>query len=319
MANRELMWDLVTLGEVLLRLAIPSPARFETTRSLDVQIGGAEANVAAAVARLGLRSAWISALPDNPWGERARRELSGHGVDCSFVRVIPGTRMGVYYLEYGAAPRPIRVLYDRGGSAFTRLGENDVDWTAVRQARIVHLTGVTPALGPNGRALAERVLREASTLSFDVNYRAALWSPSEARGFVLHALPRARYVFVGLEEARTVLGLHGPPEEIAEAIASRATEATVNVLMGNEGALTLEGGHFIRAARPHVQVVDPVGAGDAFAAGFLWASLRGLTLRETANVASAVAALKCSTWGDIALITPGDVAEVLAGGSEIRR
>ena len=100
------MHDLVAIGEVLLRLSIPSPARFETVRQLDVQFGGAEANVAAACARLGLRTAWISALPANPWGERIRRELTGHGVDCAHVRMIDATRVGVYFLEYGVAPRP---------------------------------------------------------------------------------------------------------------------------------------------------------------------------------------------------------------------
>ena len=115
------MHDLVTIGEALLRLAIPSPARFETTRVLDVQIGGAEANVAAACARLGLRTAWISALPDNPWGDRVRRELIGHGVDCGYVKRLPHTRLGLYFLEYGVAPRAVHVLYDRRDSAFSRL------------------------------------------------------------------------------------------------------------------------------------------------------------------------------------------------------
>ena len=115
------MHDLVTLGEVLLRLAIPSPTRFETARQLDLQLGGAEANVAAACARLGLRTAWISALPANPWGERIRRELTGHGIDCAYVRMTEGARVGVYFLEYGVPPRPVRVLYDRRDSAFARL------------------------------------------------------------------------------------------------------------------------------------------------------------------------------------------------------
>lgn len=138
------MYDLVTLGEVLLRLAIPSPCRFETVRSLDVQIGGAEANVATVCARLGLRSAWISAVPNDPWGDRVRRELVSHGVDCSHVVTLPGTRLGVYFVEYGVAPRPVRVLYDRRESAFAQLGKDAVDWEPVRRARVVHVTGITP-------------------------------------------------------------------------------------------------------------------------------------------------------------------------------
>ena len=92
------MHDLVTLGEVLLRLSVPAPGLFETARQLDVQIGGAEANVAAACARLGLATAWISALPANEWGERIRRELIGHGMDCAYVRMVEGARVGVYFL-----------------------------------------------------------------------------------------------------------------------------------------------------------------------------------------------------------------------------
>src|SRR2546428_915014 len=138
------MYDLVTLGEVLLRLAIPSPTRFETARHLDLQVGGAEANVAAACARLGLRAAWISALPPTPGGERIRRELAGHGVDCAYVLMTEDARVGVYFLEYGVPPRPVRVLYDRRDSAFARLTPAQVDWEPVRRARLVHLTGITP-------------------------------------------------------------------------------------------------------------------------------------------------------------------------------
>jgi 2-dehydro-3-deoxygluconokinase len=314
------MSDLVTLGEVLLRLAIPSPARIETARTLDVQIGGAEANVAAAAARLGLQAAWISALPANAWGERVRRELIGHGVDCGQVRMVEGTRLGLYFLEYGVPPRPTRVLYDRRESAFARLRPEEVDWGMVRQARVVHLTGITPALSPTARALSDRALREAATVSLDVNYRATLWSPADARAWLDTVLPAVRFLFVGQEEARTVLGLDGEAQRVVEGLARLAPKATVTLLMGNEGSLTLDGGRLVRPGRrPSVQVVDPIGAGDAYVAGFLWAALRGADLAETVDTATAVAALKCSMWGDIALISPRDVEEVLAGGPTVRR
>ncbi len=314
------MHDLVTLGEVMLRLAVPSPARFETARQLDVQIGGAEANVAAACARLGLRCAWISALPTGSWGERVRRELGGHGVDCGFVRLLDGARMGLYFVEHGAPPRPIRVLYDRRDSAFARLTAAEVDWAPLRQARVVHLTGITPALGPASRALVDRALGEAKALSFDVNYRSALWSPAEARDFVDTVLPRARFFFVGLAEADLLWGLGDDPERVASALAKQAPGATVTVLMGEGGCLTLDGGRLVRASRRfQVQMVDPIGAGDAFVGGFLWAALRGCDLQEAVDAASAVAALKCSLWGDIALVSPRDVEELLAGGPSVRR
>jgi 2-dehydro-3-deoxygluconokinase len=314
------MHDLVTLGEVLLRLSLPSPARFETVRELDVQIGGAEANVAAVAARLGLRVAWISALPANAWGERVRRELVGHGIDCAAVRTIDGARMGLYFLEYGVPPRPIRVLYDRRDSAFARLGPNDVEWALVRRARIVHLSGITPALGGPSRALVERAVAEAGELSFDLNYRATLWSPAAARAFAETVLPRARYLFIGAEEARTVFDLDGSPDAVLAHLARRAPKATIALMQGADGCTVLDGGRLLRPRRRHeVEVIDPIGAGDAYVGGFLWATLRGRTLEDAIDAGQAVAALKCSTWGDIALVNPSDVDDLLSGGSSIRR
>jgi 2-dehydro-3-deoxygluconokinase len=314
------MHDLVTLGEILLRLAVPSPARIETAGTLDVQIGGAEGNVATAAARLGLRTAWISALPANVWGERVRRELASHGVDCRQVQMVEGTRLGLYFLEYGVPPRPIRVLYDRRDSAFARLRPEEVDWEPLRQARVVHLTGITPALSASARALCERALRDAAVVSLDVNYRSALWSPAEARAWLDAALPAVRFLFVGLEEARTVFALEGEPSRIVESLAHLAPKATVTLLMGDEGSLTLDGNRLVRPSRrPLVQVIDPIGAGDAYVAGFLWATIRGTDLAETVDTATAVAALKCSMWGDFARISPQDVQDVLVGGPRLRR
>ena len=249
--------DLVTLGEVLLRLSIPSPGRFETARQLDVQIGGAEANVAATCARLGLRTALISALPANAWGDRVRRELASHGLDCAGVRMREDARLGVYFLEYAAPPRPIRVLYDRRDSAFARLTVDEVDWEPLRRARLVHLSGITPALGDAPRALFRRALGEAELVSFDVNYRAKLWKPDEARDLMLGVLPQVRYLFIG--------------------------------------------------------------AGDAYVAGFLWAVLQKRPLQDAVDIAATVAALKCSLWGDIALINAQDVDDALGGSLAVRR
>ena len=313
-------YDLVTLGEVLLRLAIPSPARFETARRLDVQIGGAEANVAAACARLGARTAWISALPGNVWGDRVVTELRGHGVDCTHVRRLDDARLGVYFLEYGVAPRPVRVLYDRRDSAFARLTVDAVDWRPVRDARLVHVSGVTAALGDSARALVRKAIAEAREFSFDVNYRATLWSAEAARAFIDEVLPVARYLFLGESEARVVFGLDGAPDAIVETLGRLAPKATVTLLRGADGCMTLDRGRLVQPRRRHaVQVVDPIGAGDAFVGGFLWAALADRAIDDVVDVANAVAALKCSTWGDIALVSARDVEEVLAGGPDVRR
>jgi len=293
--------DLVTLGEVLLRLAIPSPGRFETARQLDVQIGGAEANVAAACARLGLKVAWISALPANQWGERIRRELVGHGVDCAHVRMTEHARVGVYFLEYGVPPRPVACSTTAKTPRLRRLTEGDVDWEPVRRARLVHLTGVTPALGEGARGLVWRAIREASAFSFDVNYRASLWAPADARLFLDAVLPRFA-ISSSPRGGANDLQPHGHGRADARALARLAPRATVSLQLGEAGSLVLDGARVYRPRRvPAVQVVDPIGAGDAYVAGFLWPCSRSASCRRrwTSARPSAPSSARCgatSRW-----------------------
>jgi 2-dehydro-3-deoxygluconokinase len=317
MGERETVYDVVGLGEVLLRLASRAPERLEQVRQLDVSFGGTEANVLAALARLGLRTAWLSALPRNAWGDRVERELRGHGVDVSHVVWREGGRIGSYFLEYGLGPRPIRVLYDRQGSAFTTLAPDEVDWDVVRRSRLVHLTGVTLALGAQPRGLVERAVEEAhaagALVSLDVNYRASLWSPEAARACLEGLLPRAQLVFVGLEDARRVLGLEGEPEAVAEGLRRRLPRAIVALTLGDRGSVILSD----RAYRPSRLyaldvVADRVGAGDAFAAGFIHGLLGSQDVQRAVDGGTALAALKCTMWGDVALVRPGELEELMA-------
>jgi 2-dehydro-3-deoxygluconokinase len=314
------------LGEVMLRLAARPPQRLDQATELDVQIGGTEANVAAACARLGLRTAVISALPsDHPWGDRTVRELTGHGVDCRGVLRPPGQRMGLYFIEYGMVPRPVRILYDRRDSAFSRLQPEDVDWSLVRGARLAHLTGVTAALGDNLRAVVRRAVDEAAAaqvpVSFDVNYRSRLWSPKEARDFLNEVLPHVHYLFIGADDAATVFELTGEPERVLEGMRRLAPAATIALTLGEAGSAVLTPAGVRRPSRRYaVTVVDRVGAGDAFAAGFLWATLIGRDAQQAVDAATALAALKCTIWGDVSLVSRPELEELLATDStEIRR
>ena len=313
----EAVYDVVAPGEVLLRLASPAPARLEQARELLVSFGGTEANVLCALARLGLRTAWISALPSSVWGERIGRELRGHGVDVAHVVWREESRIGTYFIEYGVSPRPIRVLYDRKDSAFTTLREDEVDWTAVRRSRVVHLTGITPALGDRPRRLVERALVEAEAggalISLDVNYRAALWSPRDAGDYLETLLPRVGLLFVGLEDARRVFGLDGDAEAAAEGLRARAPKATVALTLGEQGSLVLADRPY-RPTRLHPLdvVADRVGAGDAFAAGFLYGLLGKGDFQHAQDCGTALAALKCTMWGDIALVRRGELEELMA-------
>jgi len=233
--------------------------------------------------------------------------------------------MGLYFLEYGVAPRPVRVLYDRRDSAFSRLLPEDVDWGLIRGARLVHLTGVTAALGDNLRDVIRRAVDEAARagvpVSFDVNYRSRLWSAKEARDFLGEVLPRVGYLFIGADDAATVFDLDGAPERVLDGLRRLAPSATIALTLGEAGSAVLTGRQVHRPSKRYtVSVVDRVGAGDAYAAGFLWATLIGRGPQQAVDAATALAALKCTVWGDVPLVTRAELEELLATDStEIRR
>jgi len=319
-------FDLVALGEVMLRLAAPPPERLEQVVALNVQIGGSEANVAAACARLGMRTALITALPAaHPWADRAVRELTSHGVDCSGVRRPEDARMGLYFLEYAPPPRPVRIHYDRRDSAASRLVADDIDWSILRGARLLHLSGITPALGEGLRGVIRRAIAEAAAasvpVSFDVNYRSRLWTPKEARQFLVEVLPGVRYLFVGSDDADTVFELRGSASAVLKCFRALAPRATIALTLGEAGSAVLDGDAELSPRKRYaVAVVDRVGAGDAFAAGFLWAMLDGRGAQVAVDAATALAALKCTIWGDIALVSLPELMELMATDStEIRR
>src|SRR5450432_4715204 len=175
--------DLLTAGEALIRLSVPAGELVAATSTLDIHIGGAESNVAVALAHLGYRVRWLSRLTDNVLGHRIASELTRHGVDCSQVIWTPEDRVGLYFIEFGALPRPTQVTYDRSGSAASKMNPTTFDLAQVAQSRVLHLTGITAALSEECYALVVALLDRASEenvhVVFDVNFRARLWSPDQ--------------------------------------------------------------------------------------------------------------------------------------------
>ena len=190
---------------------------------------------------------------------------------------------------------------------------------------MVHLSGITAALGDNLRAVIRRACREAQSagvpVSFDVNYRSRLWSAKEAREFLSEALAAVHYLFIGADDAETVFELSGEPEKVLRGLARLAPAATIALTLGEAGSAVLDAGAVVRPSRLYtVTTVDRVGAGDAYAAGFLCRVLQGRSVQEAVDAATALAALKCTIWGDIALVRPPELEELMASvNSEIRR
>src|SRR6476619_1318765 len=177
--------DVITFGEAMVRLSPPNFSRLEQARSLDVQVGGAELNTAVGLARLGRKTAWVSRLTDNPLGRRIANHGREAGVCTDHVVWTDDDRVGLYFLEFGAAPRASSVLYDRKNSAIAGVRPGMVPWASVLAgAKWFHVTGITPALG-TGAAEATREAMQAARAaglktSIDLNHRVKLWSNADA-------------------------------------------------------------------------------------------------------------------------------------------
>jgi 2-dehydro-3-deoxygluconokinase len=309
-------YDVVTWGETMLRLATRRGVPLEGTTTLEVAAGGTESNLAIALARLGRRVAWISRLPDNPIGRRIAHEVALHGVDTSHVLWAEATeKAGLYFIEMAAAPRANQVLYERRDSAVARLEPAQLDYGVLSSGRVLHLTGITPALSTGCRAAwlaSARHARAAGVqVSLDVNYRAKLWSPAAARAALEELLPQVSVLFSGLRDLRTLFAAPEQPEAAARALADYGVPLVV-VTLGAEGALAYErdGGRVQRHPCFPTDVQDRIGAGDAFAAGFL----HGWLERDVAHglrCGNALAALKQTYLGDVSWATRAELEALL--------
>ncbi len=315
-------WDLIALGEPLLRLQPQDEERLEEAARLLSFVGGAELNVAYALAGLGRRSALFTAVPEGPLGRRVLRHLRAGGVDTGFVHALPG-RLGLYWVEYGREPRSIEVHYDRAGSAFCGLDRERAPWAALRASRMFFVSGITAALSPSLRDLALEMGQEArragATVAVDLNYRARLWSVAEAAP-VLERLARTADVLVAPEaDLRTLFGWTGSPEELLRRAAETFAASTVVLTCGGEGAVCLRQGTLQRSGVFPAVHVDRVGAGDAFTAGLLYALLQGRA-EQALDYALAMAALKHGVRGDT-LTTTSEELECVASRQlrDIRR
>jgi len=313
-------YDLLTCGETLLRLSPPGMQRLDQARLFEVGIGGSELNVGCVLARLGRRVAWVSRLPLGPLGRLVDGEAHRHGVDTRWVRWVEEARLGLMFFEPGPAPRNARVIYDRKHSAASGLAFEDAPWEALIAASgRVHLSGITPALGPSCRALIPQIatlaVAAAKPVSYDLNYRATLTTPPEARAMLEAVSPHLELFVVAERDARAVLGFTEEAERLAEAIAARYGVPLVALTRppGEEpGDLLLARGVLHYAPRYAVEIVDRIGAGDSFVAGLIQGLIEG-DLDLAIRLAAYAAAIALATPGDINYFAAEDLAAFYAG------
>jgi 2-dehydro-3-deoxygluconokinase len=293
--------DVVTLGESMVLLVAEQAGPLREATSFRRHIAGAESNVAIGLCRLGHSAGWVGRVGDDEFGHAILFRLRGEGVDVSRAIVDADAPTGLVFRERREMG-PLQVLYYRRGSAASRLSPADLDPAFLQGARYLHLTGITPALSASCREAvfaAAKMARTAGVMVvLDPNVRLKLWGREEARAVLRDLAAYCDIVLPGTEEAELLTG-EPDPEAAARALLALGPSLVV-VKLGAQGALAVEHESVTHAAAESLpRVVDPVGAGDAFAAGFLAARLRGHTLGESVTLAN-----RC---GGLAACVPGDI------------
>lgn len=332
---------LVFFGELLIRLTAPGNELLMQSPSLRLHVGGAEANVAIGLSHLGHDCAMVGKVPDNELGRGAVASVRGAGVDCTAVTHHPG-RMGLYFLSVGAGLRASEIVYDRAASSFAASGAQDYDFDALLAgAGLLHLSGITPALGPRSADAALAASRAAKRLgvpvSFDGNYRAMLWEAwdSDPRAILTEIIGMADILFGNHRDLSLVLGqaFSGDGEDRRREAAEAGFAGFANLkLIASTARHTVAADHHRIAARVDLRdsahqttevdvtgIVDRIGAGDAFAAGVLHAHLTGGDARVMAETGLALTCLKHSLPGDASRFAQADIAAFHAGGLDVRR
>lgn len=320
-------FDAVTLGEVMLRLSPPSGGRLQVGPTLERYVAGAELNVAAGMAQLGLKTAVCTKLPDNPLSRFALSEARAWGVSDEAVvwDTHPDARLGLYYFESASAPRKPAAYYDRKGSSINTLRPDEVPGHIYGKARLFHTSGITLGLGEQTRTTAAALMRAfheaGALLSFDVNYRANLWTDQEERAAVEPLLPLLDVLFVSEESLRRMFGRTGALEDILPAFAAEygisqifSTQRTVLspslhtfTALGYDAAT----GQLYTEEPYEIQVVDRVGSGDAFVAGALYGLLRHNDSAAAIRYGNAMAAAKCTVMGDMFCTTRREIDSLI--------
>jgi 2-dehydro-3-deoxygluconokinase len=308
-------FDLTSLGEIMLRLSVPTGARLDDSSSLDLEIVGAEGNVTLALSRLGRCVAWLGRLPEQHLGEIVLRTLRADGVDVSGVCRAPNERMGLYFIEYASAPRSIHVIYDRADSAAARMTVDHVDWDTLLNTKILHMTGITPALSPSCLKITQESIRRAKelgvTVSFDVNFRSKLWDPAAAADALRPLMRQADVLFCKRSDAELLFSCSGEPAQQLASLAQLSGAKTIYLTCGDSGAWMLHAGKVSSLPAVPATIVDRVGSGDAFAAGALDGLLDGDAEAGLAR-GVALASIALSQHGDRVLSSQRELNSVLA-------
>lgn len=328
MLEQERPLDALGFGELLLRLSAEQGERITSGGRFRKFAGGAELNVMAGLAQLGLRTGILSRLAANPTGDYIRAEAQGKGVDCRFLQADQArdARTGLYFYEQGGAPRKPTVVYDRKNSSFTGFSAQSVPQEVFESTRLFYTSGISMACSPHCRKQVESLLRSfkeaGSILAFDVNYRESLWSEEEAREAIESIFPLVDILFVSEESSRRMFHKTGSVEDILRSYCTQygiSVAATTQRTVHNTHSQTFgsliygakEDAFFTEPPYEGIEVVDRIGSGDAFASGVLYGILKCRDLRSAVSYGNAACAAKCTVEGDLPCVNRGELDSMI--------
>lgn len=339
------MARVVSFGEIMLRLSPPGFERLLQSPLLVATFGGGEANVAVSVAHFGLESIYITAVPRHAVGDAVIRALRAEGVRTDLI-VRSGNRLGIYYAETGASQRASAVIYDRARSSIAEMKPDAVDWNAAMAgADWFHVTGITPALGPNGVEATRRAVQAAraagAKVSVDLNYRRKLWTEAQAQQVMGPLMAQVDVVIANEEDLQSVLGVQVPGTDVTSGrldisgfrqAAERVTRdfgpkmvaitlrESVSASDNGWSAVLWDGdtGTLHESQRYDVRLVDRIGGGDSFAGGLIFGLLDGRGPEGALRFAVAASALKQTIPGDFNRVTVEEVDRLAAGDASGR-
>lgn len=339
------MSKVVTMGEIMLRLSPPSNQRFIQASRFDINFGGSEANVAVTLSSLGHRTTFVSKVPSNPIGDCAIQTLMGKGVDCTHIKR-GGERLGIYFLENGASVRPSRVVYDRLGSAISEANITDFDFDSIlKDADLFHISGITPIISRNLALLTIEAVKVAKklgvTVSLDLNYRSKLWSDSvEDKQNIMSQI--MEYTDICFGNALDVARCMGYKEENIDFTSCKFEECVnaenmakvvkhydlkylittlrnnISASDNNWSAAVSDGSKWYQGKEYGLHIVDRVGGGDAFTAGFLHSFLEYKSMEDSLEFAIATAAIKHTIPGDLNYTTVEEIENLVKNGGSAR-
>jgi 2-dehydro-3-deoxygluconokinase len=312
--------ELVTMGETMALLSHPHTTPLRHAQSLGLGVGGSESNVAIAAARLGITTAWIGRVGSDELGEMVLRELRAEGIR-TLSRVDPSRPTGMM-LKARRTSQSVHVTYYRSDSAGSALDPSDVNPDVLKRASVFHTSAITPAISASAADAVHKsieVCRASSTLvSIDLNFRRALWSEADARQEFRRLAASADIVFATEAEARIACGGAGVPD-LAQELAGLGRGRAI-VKLGERGAVASIDGELFTVAPVPVLVVDPVGAGDAFAAGYLAATIHRLDTQTALQWAALMGAWSVATHGDWqGLPSRAELSTLQDGADDVRR